>query len=415
MGKHISWQYNKNRHQKEFHRDITSKFLHLSGGFGSGKTHALCMKAIQLSYLNKHIPGGLLCPSYGDFKKDVKPLLEEILDRHKVKYRYTDMKYYFPWSKAPMYVVTGKNKLRGPNWGWAVINEATLIPWVRYKEVVGRVRLKRAPRPQIASSGTPEGFGSDYHEHLIETPFSANVRVIYGSTRDNLQNLSDDYIPSLEAAFDKIMLDAYLDGLFVNMVGNRFYYNYGSKNEDTSIVHDEMATVHAMMDFNVEHMTTTLWHFDGYRLLGFDEIVIPNNADTEKMCNALIDRGYTPDRTIVYPDPAGKARSTKGNSDVQIIKNCGFMDIKVRSQAPPFRRRQLNANNLLDKRRVLINPVKMPTMKRDFLAVTQDPGTYEKLKDNPKLTHASDGFDYGVDHLFPFSGKRSNVSSHKYK
>lgn len=417
MSRHVSWKYHKNNHQKEFHEDLTSKFLHLSGGFGSGKTYALCMKAIQLSFINRDIPGGLVAPDFADLEKDVLPTMEDILNRHKIKFDYRAGRYFrFPWTKSKLYLASAKKRIRGPNWGYALINEVTLIPYIRYKEIIGRVRLKKARLPQIASSGTPEGFGSDYHENLIEKPFSPYVRVIFGDTRDNAHNLSEDYIQSLESSFDKIMLDAYLKGLFVNMVGNRFYYAYDTKNEDKNISpFEDGETVHAAMDFNVEHMTTTIWRFDGHALRGIDEIVILNNADTRMMCEAMKNRGYLPDNTIIHPDPSGKNRRTSGASDVEIIKQEGFYNIKVKSKAPEFRPRQLAANNLLAKNIVKINPDTMPTMRRDFLAVVQDPGTNEKIKDNAKLTHASDGFDYMIDDLFPFSGKRSGVTVQRYR
>ena len=80
-------------------------------------------------------------------------------------------------------------------------------------------------------------------------------------------------------------------------------------------------------------MTATLWHLFDNKLYGFNEIVLPSNADTQKMANALKARGYTPDRTIIYPDPAGQARSTKGQPDHTILRNAGF-EIKARSAQP---------------------------------------------------------------------------------
>jgi hypothetical protein len=164
------------------------------------------------------------------------------------------------------------------------------------------------------------------------------------------------------------------------------------------------------MDFNVDFMTATCWHFDGASLTGFDEIVLPQNADTKKMCDALKARGYRPDVTSIYPDPASKARSTKGLPDVTILRNEGFTDIKVRLQAPTFRKRQLNMNNLLAKGVIKFNPDKMPTFKRDMAGVAQDPVTLEKDKSNPRLTHASDGVDYMTDILFPLSGEKPQRS-----
>lgn len=410
MARKIKWRYRKNPHQKEFHDDITSKFLHLSGGFGSGKTFGLVYKCIQLSWLNKDIPGGMVAPDFADLEKDVIPVLEEIFDRHRVKFKYRAGRYLqFPWTKAKIYLASAKKRLRGPNWGWAVVNEVTLMPYVRYKEVVGRVRIKRSKYPQIASSGTPEGFGSEYHKHFIKKPFSPKLRVVYGSTRANQNNLAEDYIPSLESSFDRAMLEAYLDGLFVNMTGNRFYYNYTEKNEDRSLKYDPEQEVYACFDFNVQFMTVTFWQERGARLAAVDEIVIENNADTAKMCRVMLEKGYLPDNTIIVPDPSGNARSTKGKSDVQIIEESGFYRV-MKTKAPKMRTRQLNAANLMEKKVIMINPDKCPTLQDDFLGVTQDPNTNEKNKENPALTHASDGADYLIELKFPFSGRRSGIS-----
>lgn len=404
--------YNRNPHQAEFHADLTTKLLHLSSGFGGGKTFGLVMKLLQLSAINKYCDGGLLCPTYGDFKKDVLPIFEDIFENANIKnWNYHKGDHYFtlPWTKRKLWVATAENKLRGPNWGYAGINEVTLIPLVRYREVLGRVRDKRSSISQIASVGTPEGTQSEYHDFFIENPPDdprMSVRIIYGDTRDNAENLDPAYIAMLETAYDKVMIDAYLRGLWVNMTGNQFYYAYDpAKNHDKTITEIPSAIVHCALDFNVDYMTATLWHLFDNKLYGFNEIVLPSNADTQKMANALKARGYTPDRTIIYPDPAGQARSTKGQPDHTILKNAGF-EIKARSAQPRFRQRQLNVNNLLDKATITFNPDTMPTLKKDLEGVEQDTVTLEKVKDNPKLTHASDGLDYLCDILFEFSGKK---------
>jgi Terminase large subunit, T4likevirus-type, N-terminal len=401
-------KYERNIHQELFHSDLATKILHLSAGFASGKSHALVMKACQLSVINKHTDGGILCPTYGDFKKDILPLFEKIFDANGIRFQYHRQDHYFkfPWNKRKLWVASAENSLRGPNWGYAVINELTLMPIYRFREVLGRVRDKHAVISQIASVGTPEGIGSEYYDFFIENPpkeFSA--KVIYGSTRDNAMNLDPAYIPMLEATYDKQMLDAYLKGLWVNMNGHQFYYAYSDRNH-APIQQIDYETVHCFMDFNVEFMTATFWHKIAGELLGFDEIVIENDADTNKMVHAMLIRGYNPDNTIVYPDPAGKGRRTSGTSDHIILKQAGF-EVIARLAAPRMRERQLNTNNLLDKGIVKFNHNAMPYLKRDFQAVEQDVVTYEKIKSNPKLTHASDGFDYGCDILFPMSGKRT--------
>ena len=142
-------KYKMNKHQRQFHTDIVTRFLHLSTGFGGGKTYALCQKALQLSFLNAPHHGGLVVPDFQEFKKDVLPEMQAILDTNGIPYKYHGSDHYFtfPWSKGKLFVVSADKAIRGPNWAYAVINEVTLIPLLRYKEVIGRVRVKVAKYP----------------------------------------------------------------------------------------------------------------------------------------------------------------------------------------------------------------------------------------------------------------------------
>ncbi len=421
----LDLRWNKNKHQKEFDEDLETKHLLMATGFGGGKSTGIVRKSFKLSYLNRHIRGGCVVQSIADFKKDLLPIFEDILESSRVKYRYhkSDKWFKFPWSRGELQVASAEKKIRGPNWGYAVINEVSLISHERYKEVIGRVRVKDAPCPQIASGGTPEGTSHWLHEVFIEKPLPRS-RVIHGDTRDNAMNLGEDYVQSLMESYDQRMIDAYLKGLFVNMASNRFYYAY-----DPHLHHDkDLARIPGMecivtLDFNVDPMCATVWHVVHIRhksgafvldsngqpkkkMLGFDQIMLtgPRGADTRRMASALKERGYHPDTTTIYPDPAGNARSTKGYSDIQILKQEGFQKIKFNSTAPDMRRRQLAVNNLLDKGMIQFNPVACPGIKKDLEGVEQDQITLGKIKDDPKLTHFSDSLDYLVDVEFPLSG-----------
>lgn len=406
-----------NKHQSKFMKDLDTKLLHLSSGFGGGKTYALIWKMLHLSKLNKMAHGGFMAPSLVEFKKDVLPLAEEIFEEYKIPYIYNkqDNFFQFPaWTKRKVFVVSGEKKIRGPNWGWACINELTLCPLVRYKEVIGRVRVKQAKYRQVASSGTPEGMANEYYEYLIESK-RKNVRIIYGDTRDNLHNMDESYVENLEDSYDSIMQDAYIRGLWVNMSGNRFYYAYDpNKNDDKNIKSAPYSTIHVSLDFNVDKMCANCWNFDGVKLTAFDQVILKKNADTRKMVQALNARGYTPDNTIIYPDPAGNARSTKGKPDIKILEAADY-ECRVKLAAPRMRTRQLNVNNLLEKGIIKINPDKCKDLKKDLMAVEQNPITLEKDKKNPQLTHSSDGMDYMTDILFPFSGKRKKSTVEDYR
>lgn len=413
-------KYKRNKHQKVFHADVKSKRLHMSTGFGGGKTHALIMKMFLLSKLNRNVSGGFMCPTYTDFTKDVKPLVEEICEMQGIPVNFHGVEHYYtwPWTTGKVYIVGAKARIRGPNWGFALINELTLCPLVRYKEVLGRVRVKRAKFPQVASVGTPEGMASEYYDYMIDKPRD-NFRIIYGDTKDNLDNLTEDYVDNLTEDYDKIMQDAYIRGLWVNMSGNRFYYAYRpEKNDNENIKYNEYSSVHISMDFNVDPMSAVLWQYDGKKLRAYDEITIENiedGADTKMMGKAIIARGYNPSEVILYPDPSGNNRSTNGDPNIVILRNMGFTDIRVRRKHPGFRQRQLNMNNLLEKGIIEIHPKKCPRLRKDFMSVEQDTVTNEKIKKNKSLTHHSDGADYMCDILFPFSGSRQRSRIEKVR
>lgn len=395
--------------QYDFFDDDHTKFLHLSAGYGFGKTRSLVYKLLKLSILNAPYDGGLIVPSYADFTRDVKVAIDDVCNEHSIPYEFhgSEHRYTFPWSSGCLRVFTAEKKLRGPNLAYAGINEVTLISLERYREVIGRVRIKDAPYPQIVSSGTPEGLSSDYYEIFVEKPMK-NSRCLYGDTRDNAHNLNPNYIQSLFDTYPHAMIDAYMKGLWVNLAGNRFYFEYDPKKNDEINKPDDDLPFLIGMDFNVAYLSASIWQMWGDRMVGMDEIVLEGGEGfkVDNMITALKARGYGPKNCIICPDPAGKSRNTSGKTEVEILEHAGYT-VKTRSAAPRFRERQINMNNLFEKKRIVINPVTMPKTKKDFMAVEMDVVTLEKVKRNPKLTHLSDGADYLIDLYFPFMNHRT--------
>ncbi len=395
--------------QHDFMSDLTTKFLHLSAGYGFGKSRTLVYKVLLLSYLNKGHAGGIVVPSYTDFTRDVKIAFEEVFHENNIQadYHGSEHKYKLPWTKGALYVATAEKKIRGPNWAYAGINELTLISLERYREVIGRVRIKEAKYPQICSSGTPEGLASDYYEIFVEKPWTGS-RILYGDTRENAHNLNPEYITNLYNSYPKTLLDAYMKGLWVNLQGNRFYFAYDSRvNDHNDNPSTELPFIIAM-DFNVAYFCASVWQFDGHTYRGFDEIILEggDGYKTENMISALKARGYMPTNSVVCPDPAGKNRNTSGRPDVEILRTAGYQ-VKVRAAAPRFRERQINMNKLFELNRIRPHATRQPKTRKDFMAVEIDPASLEKIKKNEKLTHLSDGADYMCDIYTPFNDKRS--------
>lgn len=399
--------------QYDFFEDDETKFLHLSGGFGSGKSTSLCYKVLKLSMLNRPYDGGLLCPSFTDMKRDVLPVMVDILDRHEIPYKWhgTDHTFQFPWSKGHLRFLTAEKKLRGGNLSYMGINELGLIQFERYQEAVARVRIKDSKFPQIASSGTPDmGIASPYYEVFVEKPWP-NSRILYIDTRENAHNLNEGYIESLYNSYPAALLDAYLKGMFVNLQGNRFYFCFDKIKNNTDKTRSDDLTYYIGIDLNVDPMCSNVWQLINNKLYCVDEVVLKGGDGyrTENLMDALKARGYGPYNSILFPDPSSQQRSTRGMPDVETMKRAGY-EVKVRKVAVRLRERQINVNNLLEKGKIWINTQKAPVLTKDLLAVEQDLATLEKKKNNPALTHASDAMDYLVSEIMPFNDHRNKVT-----
>lgn len=401
-------KYNKNKHQREFDQDLKTFQVFLSSGFGGGKSYALVMKHLKLHWLNKGYPTGLFAPSVPEYKRDVLPQLYDILLENDIQFKYVkqDREWYFPFNPRPMIVFTCEARIRGPNLACASINEPGLILKERYDEILGRVRIKGAPYPQINLAGTWEGKANWLYERFYEYE-GKDRKVIFGNTKDNAHNLREGYIEDLYANYDEQLAKAYIEGLPVSLTNRAFYYAFSrERNTDKALKRIPGLHCHIGMDFNVDFGTCTIWHVFDDEAHAFDEIMIPKNASTQKMCDALKARKYNPRDCTVYPDTAGKARDTRGNiTDMAILENNGY-SVRFKPRAPYFRDRQLNVCNLLDKGKLKINPTTCPTLLRDLEDVEQAVSDYSKIKDNPKLSHASDGMDYMIDIKFPLSGSK---------
>ena len=161
-------------------------------------------------------------------------------------------------------------------------------------------------------------------------------------------------------------------------------------------------------DFNVAAMTAVLacQYTDG-TIHYFNEVVL-KNSNTEEMARKM--KAIAPN-IEVYPDPAGKARSTTSNrSDFAILQDFGFLIRAKRSH--PSHIDRLNALNrkLLDAEgnvTMTVDP-KCIYLIKDLEQVQRDKkGGIDKSK--LELTHALDACSYAIAYKFPVITKASTI------
>lgn len=385
-------------------------FLGMFGGYGSGKTRGLCYKGFQLMDANRGLPGGIVAPTTKMFKRDVEPMFDEICSENGIPYKYhrADGFLWFPTTQSKLYVFHGEDdgkSIKGPNLAFMLINEMTLLKWVTYQSAIGRVRLKRAPFPQIAGSGTPEDFDWAY-EKFIDKPMSSS-EAIFASTREN-KYTADHYVGMLEESYDEIAQQQFIEGQFVPKAGRRALHRFDRrkhvfKGEYKPVQGYGQIWVHC--DFNVHPMAATIYHYvpdEKVPLRAFAEVNL-HGADTYQLAQSIKEKiGFGWQDAILFPDPAGMARKTSakgGITDIKILRESGFSEIRYKTQLSV--RDQLNAaNNLFAKDRVIVHESCVETI-RDFERVQVKEGKHDIDKKDPMRTHWLDGFKNMADFEFP--------------
>lgn len=453
--------------QEECFDDNDTYTLLFSGGLGSGKTHYLVRKALKLSALNAGYPGGFLVPTFPDFRKDVKPEFEKVLSGMNMEkgkhwqFHETFKEYRFCWSSEPLYIFTGEKPIAGPNLAYCLINEYSLMKWVRVNEMLRRVRLKDPKYKQRCLAGTPEDVHGWLEEFIegqekLEEKKPHSFKVVTADTNQNT-HIDEDYRLNLEATLDSKALEIFAEGKIGTRIGSDFFYY--SYNEDVNVSNDAIykqgQLVWVGLDFNVGKMAASFSHYlKGHLPDGladeqhfFDEMYLEGDSNTYTLCREVIIKWCLDDnlaRTLsmhrnnrenfdkiwfelslnrrkhllshllVICDASGKARTTAATehlfSNVKILQYYGF-NVKHKASNPRLRKRQLLVNGLLEGGRLKVNP-KCKRIRKDLKKTKQKDGTYIKDEGAEKeYSHFSDGIDYVIDWNFKLPGKPSTISS----
>lgn len=406
--------------------DATTFYNLLSGGYGSGKTHALVMRNFKLMHYNFGLPGGLLAPSYKEFYRDYHPCLEEICLNNKVNFKFNAQKmfYYFPQTKSKIWIFHDEDKgksIRGPNLAFMGINEIGLISEQGFKAAIARVRLKKAKMRQVAASGTPEGFNWVYG-FFIENP-RADATVTYSHSRENT-HVADDYVAMLESSYDDTMAKMYVGGQYVNLNGLQALHKFNRLVHSANNVDpDQDGEIIGHIDFNVSPMCGTFytWNRNKHELRGFLEVHLKNDAETSRWAQVAKEKLATVgikdlSKVELHPDPAGNNRGTRASStDIDILKQCGFTNLQYKARIMSVRDCLNAANRFIQKEKVIMDREKCKNTIRDWERTSLKTNSFELDKSDIELTHYVDGFKNMVEFKWPIQHAAGSWKSQKIR
>lgn len=356
------------------------KFSAFVGGYRSGKTFVGCVRMCINALEHPGIPQGYFAPTYpqiADIFYDTMPVVAEAFGL------FADI---VP-SKKRVYLRDNRgrclstivcksmehpHRIVGFNIAHALVDEIDCMPIKKadsaWKKIIARMSTVWPGRDMntIDVTTTPEGFNWVYRKFVRELAEDPEQRPLYGivhaSTRQNAKNLPKDYISSLRKSYPANLVDAYIDGLFVNLTSGNVYPNFCRRQNHTSETIRPGEALHIGMDFNINRMAACVFVLRGGQAMQLDEIT--KLFDTPAMVAAI--KARYPGRSItVYPDASGKNRkSVNGSeSDHALLRQAGF-NVQVNPSNPFVRDRVLAVNaqflNGEGERRLLINTDKCP-------------------------------------------------------
>lgn len=416
------------------------KYPLFCAGFGSGKSLCLAVNVLNdLRYPGANV--AVYAPTNDLLGLIAVPYIEEILTNHDIPYKYNKVKNIIH-VEGHGHIVCRSLDNPARVVGYQVfrshIDELDTLKAQKAKEawrkVIARNRQKvyvrndngkriyighKNGKPvyktflnRVSGYTTPEGFGFCYEQwQKNEKQTRKAGYVIYrASTHSNAHNLPDDYIESLRASYPPELIDAYIEGHFVNLTGGRCYPTFDRRLNHSDAVVEGNEMLYVGMDFNVMLGSAVVHVLRDGNPIAVDEI--HNAYDTDEQITALKQR-YQRNPIRVYPDATGDHRTSANTTQTDIAKlyAAGFQVIEKFSN-PPIKDRVFSLSAMIcngkGERRYKVNTNKCPEYT---LCLEQQIWGKNGLPDKSLgLDHKPDAAGYYVYEEFPIVKPTATVT-----
>ncbi|OOR86644.1 hypothetical protein B0181_11640 [Moraxella caviae] len=365
------------------------------GGFGSGKSEALFKRLLIQKLKYPNLNQGYFAPTHDLIRLIAFPRISQLLTECGLKFKLNKSEkifYIAGYGQIICRSMDNPDNIVGFEIADAVIDELDTLKTEHasnaWNKSIARCRQRKPDgKPNTAAVGTtPEGFRFCYdrwvknggeHYKLYRAPTASNPY------------LPPSYIESLRASYPPKLLDAYLNGQFVNLTSGAVYPDFDRTLNACDETIQAGDTLHIGMDFNVLKMAAVVFVMRDNKPVVVDEIT--GVRDTPTMAQ-IIKARYPNHPIIIYPDAAGQATSSKSSavSDHSILRDFGF-SVYVNSANPAIKDR-LNAVNAL-----ILNAQGIRTLKIAKQCVNLIEALEQQVFDNNGMPDKSSGHDHILD------------------
>lgn len=403
------------------------KFRAFVGGFGSGKTWTISSALCAHAYEHQGVAAGYFAPTYGHIRDIFYPTVEEVADQWGLTATIKQGVHEVTLRRGQRVLTTiicrsmdKPSDIVGFKIGKAAIDELDILPKQKaemaWRKIIARLRVVKAGLVNgVDVATTPEGFRFTYDQFVKQPRDKPELASLYGivnaSTYENGRNLPGDYISSLRASYPPQLIDAYLDGKFVNLTSGAVYPNFDRRLNHTNERIQLGEALHIGMDFNVLNMTAIVSVIRDDKPLTLGEVC--KVRDTPTMARVLVER-FKGHHITVYPDASGGNTSSKdaAESDLSILRQAG-LTVRV-NQSNPAVRDRVNAVGALilngvGVRSWLVNTDLCPTLTECLEQQSYDAsGEPDKAAG---MDHAPDAVGYFLCNRWPIVKRGGTITS----
>ena len=386
-------------------------------GYGAGKTHALVCRLLALKLKYRKCDVAYYAPTYDLIRLIAWPRFQELLTGFKLSHTLNKSENRLQihgYGSVIFRTLDNPERIVGYEVAHSGVDELDTLKadhardaWNR---IVARNRQKLGVKTAIntvAVATTPEGFRFVYQRWQKQS--SDGYVLIRASTYSNAHNLPDGYIDSLRQTYPPHLLDAYLEGRFVNLTSGSVYPEFSRDLNHTDESINRREPLHIGMDFNVYNMAATV------SVIRHDEPMtlaeLTGVRDTPSMIETI--RECYPDHPItIYPDASGSAVSSQGasQSDINLLRRA--FTVRVPRANPAIRDRVMAVNAALcnadSYRRLKINSAACPVLTE---ALEQQ--IYDKSGQPDKTQghdHIVDALGYFIHQRWPIQRQKPTLS-----
>lgn len=410
-----------NKPQGEF-LSAQKKFNAFVGGYRSGKTFVGCVRLWSLAMRHPQIKLGYFAPTYPMIQDIFYSTIAEVgealsdewglnlsvdinVSRKEVRLFVDNKEYAMVKCRAMEHA----HRIVGFDISHAQIDEIDTMKMDKadaaWKKIIARMSSVRDDYPvnTVDFTTTPEGFNFVHKLFVVDLQQKQGIANLYSltkaSTRQNAKNLPKDYIQSLYDTYPAQLVDAYVDGEFVNLTSGTVYRSYNRVAHRSRETIKPNETLFIGQDFNVGKMASTVYvrRDNGYHAVA----ELYDLFDTPDVVRVISERWQSAGhRIVIYPDASGKNRKSNdaSKSDIAILQQAGF-EVRANASNPAVKDRVLATNKAFEDGKLWINDALCPVTARGL-----EQQAYDKNGEPDKssgVDHQNDATTYPIAYEMP--------------